>query len=306
MARADFSERHYELAINIELVRESNEYFVPSQNEEAKLGYDIALVPALPRVWSSLTEGLPGVGEAAKPSVPRASSLFLQYKRPQFLSNRNGKEASARERAFGDHRPYYRFELGREQLKVLLDLQAGFAGRAAVCYAAGRFHKQSTFYAHKLRSEITENSAFLRLDDVSARLAAGGLDPANPANDHRWTYDEDGGRGLLCSEPQPVEGFRFGGLKETLGEWTASAEPLEQHVATLTTGLRSWRRESVEPVREQLQARADYELADLAYDARKVDHRTPAMEVQQTLDALGVGWFLAVPAKRRPSQSRGN
>lgn len=76
MAKAEFSERHYELAINLELVRTSNQYFVPSQNEEATLGYDIALVPALPPIWSSLTERLPGVG-AAEPHLPRASRRLL-------------------------------------------------------------------------------------------------------------------------------------------------------------------------------------------------------------------------------------
>lgn len=301
MARAAFSERHYELAVNIELVRESNEYFVPSQNEEAQLGYDIALVPALPKVWSSLTQGLAGIGRQGEPRIPRATSLFLQFKRPDFVSNRNGLEASAREQAFGVHGPYYRFELSQEQLKVLIDLQKKVAGRAAVCYAAGRFHQQGHFSSLKLASNVTANSTFLRLEDVQTQLAVGGFDPSNPSEDHFWTYDKQGGRGLLCSDPRPVDGFDLRSLKDSLKDRASGGEQLEKHVEDLRIGLGRWRAETVEPARDQLAARAEYELPDELYEPADVGETSPEIATQQTLDALGLGWFLAMPVRHRPS-----
>jgi hypothetical protein len=301
MARAEFSERHYELAINLELVRASNQYFVPSQSEEARLGYDIALVPALPPIWSSLTERLPGVGVTAEPRLPRATSLFLQFKRPEYISNRNGKEAAAREvELSGPTIPYYRFELQQTQLEVLLDLQATFSGRAAVCYAAGMFHERKHFYAHKISLNVGGNSIFLRLDEVRAGLLAGGFNPAELRKDHRWTYDRHGGRGLLCSEPRRIEGATLEGLRADLRGPAAEAELLEEHVEVLTRGINAWRGRSEEQVRrERLPVRED-ELSLFRYRGRQIEEPSDAVKAQQFLDALGIGWFLAIPARRRP------
>jgi hypothetical protein len=300
MARAEYSERHYELAINIELVRRSNLYYVPSQNEEGALGYDIALVPALPPLWRSLTEGLSGVGRTAEPRLARATSLFLQYKLPEYVSNRNGGQTKARETALAAAAvPYYRFKMPKEQLRVLLDLQASFAGRAAVCYAAGLFHRRGAFYRHKAALEVAGNSIFLRLEDVESGLVAGGFDPAALTGDHCWTYDESGGRGLLCSEPWRIEGSSLRGLTEGLRGPAAAAEPLERHVDSLTKELNLWRgRWEPEVRRGRLPLRE--EKGPWAFkQAPQIEEPSEAVRTQQFLDSLGIGWFLAVPARGR-------
>lgn len=299
MAYAEFSERHYELAINLELIRESSEYFVPSQNEEAKLGYDIALVPALPRAWSSLTAGLPGVGAAGEGLIPRATSLFLQYKRPEFVSNRNGKEAAARDATFPAPVPYYRFKLEQLQMEVLLDLQASCAGRAVVCYAAGVFHKRADFYAHKLASQVADKSVFLRLDDVGTSLAAAGVAASPGSGDHRWTYDPLGTNGLLCSNPRPLEGSSIRGLRDALQDWSPRAESVEAHVADVTSQIRSWRARAIEPARHRLPARPEAEFPMQEYELADLHGASDAVAAQGTLDELGIGWFLAMPARRR-------
>jgi hypothetical protein len=303
MARADFSERHYELAINIELVRESREYFVPSQPEEAGLGYDIALVPALPKVWRSLVEGLPGVEGEAGPAVPYATSLFVQYKTPEFLRYRSAKQAAAREKEFGLHERFYRFEIHEGQARVLLDLQDRFSDKASVCFAAGRFHERQHFYTLKVRSEVAENSVFLPIEDVrnDLRFELGQL------SSHYWTYDLTGANGLLCSDARPVEGVPFRGLKQSLRERaTAPRQPLEAHVASLTEGLRDWGHESVETHRDALAREPEIAMpspeyvaeTDLTHFAVPAKARA-AVEVHQALDAFGLGWFLAIPAQRR-------
>lgn len=304
MAKAEFSERHYELAINLELVRAAGQYFVPSQNEEAALGYDIALVPALPPVWSSLTERLPGVGSTTEPRLPRATSLFLQFKRPEHISNRNGREAAAREADLsGAAIPYYRFELPREQLAVLLDLQARFAGRAAVCYAAGLFHERSDFYAHKTSLNVARSSIFLSLEEVRAGLLAGGLDPADLSRDHRWTYDQSGGNGLLCSEPRRIEGSSFDDLRTRLREPAAEAEPLEEHVEALTRGINEWDRSEAQAPPERLPLRRDERSLFIDEQVKRPRIEGPTARAQRFLDARGIGWFLAIPARRRDGQS---
>ncbi len=301
MARAEFSERHYELAINLELVRESNRYFVPSQNEEAELGYDIALVPALPPLWSSLTEGLPGVGRGSEPRLARATSLFLQYKQPEHISNRNGKEAAERA-ALGPGRdiPYYRFQLPKNQLEVLLDLEATVSGAAAVCYAAGVFHRRGDFYRHKAGLSVAQNSIFLRLEHVRAGLLAGGFDPAALVGDHCWTYDERGGNGLLCSEPWRIEGTTMERLRWDLRAPAAEADALEEHVDVLTRGINDWRGRWEEgDRRRRLPVREDEALPPLRYMAPQIEEPSEAVKAQQFLDSLGIGWFLAIPVRKR-------
>lgn len=299
MARAEYSERHYELAINIELVRRSNQYYVPSQNEEAALGYDIALVPALPPLWRSLTEGLTGVGARAEPRLARATSLFLQYKLPEYVGNRNGGQTKAREAAVaGSAVPYYRFKMPREQLRVLLDLQATFAGRAAVCYTAGLFHRRASFYEHKAALSVAQNSIFLRLEEVEAGLVASGFDPAALTADHCWTCDERGSQGLLCSEPWRVEGTSLRELRETLRAPVAEAEPLERHVTSLTSDLNAWR-DRWEPERRRRRLPLREDEGRVFWQAPQIEEPSETVRTQQFLDSLGIGWFLAVPARDR-------
>jgi hypothetical protein len=305
MARAEFSERHYELAINIELVRNSNQYFVPSQNEEAKDGYDIALVPALPPLWASLTAGLPGVGPA-DPRLPRATSLFLQYKKPEHISNRRGKEAGDRASLVpANDVPYYRIKLPKDQLEVLLDLEGTVAGRAAVCYAAGVFHKRADFYHHKVGLTVGENSTFLRLADVRAELIAMGIAPTALTEDHCWTYDESGGNGLLRSEPRRIEGRTLEDLRGDLRAPAVEAEELEGHVGGLTRRINDWRdRWEERKPRRRLPIRRDEEVPSLKRAWRQIEEPRPAVKAQQFLDSLGIGWFLAIPAKRRDGEAR--
>lgn len=292
MARADFSERHYELAINLELLHQSSQYFPPSQPEEERLGYDIAVVPAGHGPWAPLVSGLPGVGPGVDPGLAPATSLFLQYKRPDFISNRNGKQAFKREQTFGDHTGYYRIKLSKAQLEVLLELQQNFVGRATVCYAAGRFHTRRDFYSHKATRAVASNTLFLRLDDVRTELVTQGHNPTQLEEDHCWTYGEDGENGLLFSEPRRLEGALWEDFRRTLRQAPAE-ESWRQHVDTVAETLRGWRAESVEPRRRQLPRREDWQLKR-PVGGRREPPMTPAMEAQETLDLLGIGWFLVV------------
>lgn len=298
LARAEFSERHYELAVNLEMLRHSDEYFVPSQPEEKTLGYDIAVVPTLPGVWSRLAAGLPGVG-LGEPKLAPATSLFIQYKRPDFISNRKGKQSPRREEEFHRHDPYYRIKLEKEQLEVLLDLQDRFSGRASVCYTAGCFHTRTAFYSYKLAGSVADNSIFLPLNRVKGALVAMGLHLPKVAKDHFWTYDPNGHQGLLCSEACPLEGLHWKDLQQTLRQ-VPEAEPLEQHVEAAVGALLDWRRDSVEPRRSRLSTPSEEWTAPTP---RRVLHppTTPLIEAHEELDRLGIGWFLAVRARRRES-----
>jgi hypothetical protein len=297
MARAEFSERHYELAVNLEMLRHSDEYFVPSQPQEKTEGYDIALVPALPGTWSRLAAGLPGVGPRGAPALAPATSLFIQYKRPDFIGNRNGRQSPAREARFRRHDPYYRIKLEKEQLEVLLALQERFSGRASVCYTAGCFHTRPEFYSCKLAGSVGANSIFLPLARVEGELRAMGLHPPKVDQDHFWTYDPNGGHGLLCSDDRPLEGLRWEEFAQTLRQ-VPETEPLEQHVGVAVGTLLDWRREYVEPRRPHLPTPYEEWIPPTPRRLPR-PQTTPLIEAHEELDRLGIGWFLAVHARQR-------
>jgi hypothetical protein len=297
MARAEFSERHYELAINLEMLRHSSEYFVPSQPEEKELAYDIAVVPTLPGAWSRLAAGLPGVGQGWAPGLAPATSLFIQYKRPDFISNRNGKQSGKREARFRGHHPYYRIELEKEQLEVLLDLQQRLSGRASVCYTAGYFHRREEFYLHKLAGSVADSSIFLPLHRVETELVAMGLHPPLHQENHSWTYDQRGTQGMLSSEDRALEGLGWDDFRQTLRQ-APEAEPLEWHVEETAGTVLDWQRDSVDRRRPRLPDR-DYEWRGPAIRRAPDLPTTPLIEAHEALDRLGIGWFLAVRARRR-------
>jgi hypothetical protein len=233
--------------------------------------------------------------------VPRATSLFLQYKRPEHISNRRGKEAGDRA-AFGPGNdvPYYRFQLPKKQLEVLLELEETVAGRAAVCYAAGVFHQRADFYHHKAGLTVAENSTFLPLEDVRADLLAMGAAPTALTEDHRWTYDVRGGNGLLRSEPRRIDGRTLESLRADLRARAAEAEELEGHVGGLSRSINDWRGRWEESKRRRLPVRRDEEVPAFRRVRPRIEEEgTPMVRAQQFLDSLGIGWFLAIPAQTR-------
>ena len=146
MPRAEFHERQYELAANVELIAGRGEFFAPPTTAERQLGIDCALTPGDARIWGLL--GLPApqgapVSAGTFPAWPSAfppgaeppflASLFIQYKRPDYLTTRRAKE-------WVDHNaPYFRMYLTPHQHQLLLDLEGTVGTDGVVLYAAPSF-----------------------------------------------------------------------------------------------------------------------------------------------------------------------
>ncbi|HEX5989562.1 MAG TPA: hypothetical protein VFY75_05055 [Solirubrobacterales bacterium] len=287
---AQFSEREYELAMNIELLAGNGKYSVPSQVAEKWLGYDIALVPGLTSVWGLL--GLsappigvpPGQGILGHPSAPAfAASLFLQYKRPEELRGGSAKEAAPRREAgVAPPLPYLRYGLGRFQLDRLLNLQAEVSGLAEVCYAAASFVSGDHLKEMQALRAVVSSSDFLSLGKVDSLLGPGG-----PGADHVWTYDaHEPAGGVLCSEPRKVRSYRgwqlLEGLAEALGEEPVT---LENYVYELDQAVDAW---SVRELGSISKSPSDWPwLMQLPGVARA------ALNVERTARRHGLGWVLA-------------
>jgi hypothetical protein len=241
---AEFSEREYELAMNIELLAGGGRYSVPSQVAEKALGYDIALIPGLTSVWALLgyaspLAGVPPVGGVlGHPSAPAfAASLFLQYKRPEELRGGSAKEAEPR-RAAGATPclPYLRYELERFQLDRLLGLQAEVSGLAEVCYAAASFIRSDELKEMQAFRQVVSSTNFLPLGKLGSLLG-----PRGPREAHVWTYGARQSEGVLCSEPRKVQSYTGWQLLEGLAE-ALGGEPMsvEEYVFELDQAVDAW------------------------------------------------------------------
>jgi hypothetical protein len=301
--KAEFSERHYELAMNMELLRDSPLSFVPTQPEEKILGYDVALVPALPSIWDILQGARPpGAWETPDGSLPFAASLFLQYKRPEFLSRGSASQWSDRIERLGEHSvPYYRYELGPGQLKTLLDLSDQVGEKARVIYAAAQFHTAREFFAHRLAKTVVETSNFLPLPRLGKELVTRGVTDWSNLKEHFWTYARETGHDLLFSDPVRVQALSGADqLRGYLAERVRrDPEGLWEHLDSIADAVSGW--SGVDDRDKLRSSEILMRLAGTLTDSMDFPEAPASMEIvvnafhiYRSLEKSEVGWFLAL------------
>jgi hypothetical protein len=155
----------------------------------------MALTPGDARIWGLL--GLPPpkgapVGRATFPAWPKIlgsgasppflTSLFVQYKRPDYLT-------TARAREWSHHgSPYYRMHLTNHQHQLLLQLAQTVGSDATVLSAAPSFWKYDDMWLNQGAGQIMERSMLIEAEKIG------------PGH-HLWTWAL-GGRGVAHSEPR--------------------------------------------------------------------------------------------------------
>lgn len=203
MARAEFEEREYEVAVAVQMSRPvgiGNYIFSAGTVLEKVLGYDaVAQADAHHEIWQVL--GLarpPGVvlvpphwgggnrpQQQSLPTVP--ISLVFQYKRPDYMYGPSAKQWRLWQR------PYFRFERTRRQQTVLHRLERSLGGRALVRYMSPAFWQRGQLEAACLNGTLLRRSGFV---------------PPSVLNNHRyWTYIAPGriGRANPDGEPRDFE-----------------------------------------------------------------------------------------------------
>jgi hypothetical protein len=187
--KAEFEEKTYESAANVELAADRGLVFSPGQVEEALLGYDAAIVPddSLSAFLSAVL-GVPmprGVMLTPNwwlrcPSTPPASllrsrfaSLLLQYKRPF-------RHISARAPYFPLHGgPYFRYAFDAHQHETLVGLDQALNDQALVRYAA-----PCTIIRAELEQWHVDRAVLANTNFVSPRSIG--------ASHRGWTYTAPG------------------------------------------------------------------------------------------------------------------
>lgn len=216
--RAEFHERQYELAANIELIGGSGEFFAPTPTAEKLLGIDCALTPGDSRIWSLLGVSPPSrrpLGAKTFPAWPKAFptgapppflvSLFVQYKRPDYLVRGSAGE-------WQHHgAPYYRMHLTSHQHRLLIDLEQSVGSDAVVVYAVPSFWQYDDLWMAQGLGAILDTSVFVRPSTIG------------PGH-RRWTWNP-GGRGIAHSEPFDAPPQRVSELRDEIVARRGHATP---------------------------------------------------------------------------------
>lgn len=195
----EFEEKQFEQSLNYELAI-SHEIYAPGQVLEGVLGFDVALLSSHSHLFAAFAQMVPkGVHLQSSwwrhlppnPDLfpPFKFNVFLQHKRPEFLST-----ASARE--WQSWRgPYFRYDITSHQ-QVALAALAGCVGNSAiVAYSSPAFWENSSLW-----------------DAISAQSLVGKthfVGAASLSGHGRYTYDSACGRGLAFSEPVSINSLDF-------------------------------------------------------------------------------------------------
>lgn len=195
---AEFEEKEYEGPLNHELLASDPRFWPPGQVFEKHMGIDAALMVSSPLFWHAVGFSHPLVGVVLndlcfgyiwskvgrKRKLPTfATNLFLQVKRPEFLSRSN--------HSVPIYGPHYRFNIKPHQQIALGRLAKKLGHRGRVFYAAPVFHTHDELYRLTVRQELAQNSNFAPIHRLDVHK--------------RWLYSRPGASGIGHSKPEKID-----------------------------------------------------------------------------------------------------
>lgn len=196
MPVAEFEEKEYENPTSAQLLQGSQYLWPPGQALEFTLGFDAALRVQQTAFWG-LWGMTPPTGavlnagwwrayrNAPAPTLPPFRlNLFVQYKRPFYVSTRSGREWSHWNCC------YYRFPITPHQQAALEELSTGLGAQGLVVYASPDFHTHAELYTHIQNQHLVSRSNFVKASTLQGHGT--------------YTYSQAGINGIACSDPKEV------------------------------------------------------------------------------------------------------
>lgn len=254
-----FKEKTYEKYFGHELSRLTTITYSPDQCDESILGFDEAFF--MPKEWfqrhgpyvrRSRRGRLSGIeikdfnflGKlAAERMPPFKFNLFVQFKRPKFLSSRGAKQWSDWKQS------YYRYETTPHQQEALEKIDAQSYGRAATIYASPAFWGDSDLWENVRNEDVVNHSNMAEVGKLRG-------------HDH-YSYTTPGFHGKGHSETVDIESQP---LSQIIGSALERNEPipLNQHLkktaSTIIDALRD--SDSALPILHQAQTALNIEEFD--------------------------------------------
>lgn len=283
--RVDYEEKTFEGTLNQELVGASGLLFPPGQVLENDLGIDVGILThhrAFWRIWDLAPPPM-GVDLAQiswirhrhpAPQLPSYRlNLFLQHKRPEFLSQRNSKEWSHW------NKPYFRFAITPHQQATLEAGAKAVGADALVAYSCPALETAAKLFDAIETRTLVVNTNFVEVTRMTGHAC--------------YTFSEGGSSGVACSEPVEIEPLLLlDELPERLA--AASGDPFLNIAVTATTAMLN-AHPSLRDRVTQLADRAREISADLPTDLRGPIRKF--VQVTEACYLLGCTWLVAARSR---------
>lgn len=207
MPPAQFEEKSFEVALNHQLLEGSPHIFAPGQVLEAALGFDAAIRTDHAGFWSMWGRTTPLAGAqiqsawwpGARGSIPPLPhyriNVFLQYKRPFYLQQKNAGQWSA----WGGR--YYRYYVYSHQQAALEACAAGLQSNGLVAYASPAFWTLQKLWQHTENGVLVQETNFVEATSLRGHSL--------------YTYVNAGNHGQAFSEPVSIPAIDIVGSVST-------------------------------------------------------------------------------------------
>ncbi|PKR54043.1 hypothetical protein [Thalassospira marina] len=278
MPIAQFKEKPYEKYFGHELARIATASFSPDQCDEFHFGFDEAFM--LPVEYFEVIsfyrrhrrkrllelgytiQELSHICDAIAKNAPDFRfNLFVQYKRPKYLSQANATHWSHW------NKPHYRYEITPHQHKALEEINSISSNRADVVYASPAFWKNEDLWKHGKNNTVVDNSNI-----ANAALIKHG---------HKhFTYGDQGSFGKAHSEVEEIQSSPIRIMLERL----RSNEPLP-----FSDHIKHAAKVAIQSTKVDRKTSAYFELALRAYEINELPHDT-VIRALATLEAFSTAF----------------
>lgn len=198
--RVNYEEKVFESYFNSELRDYTRMVFSPGQCLEGLLGFDfMGNIPfAYLNEIFGINQNLSGITKEeletwlgySLDSIPNiTANIFLQYKKPVYLTNSNASEW------WYWQKKYFRYSIYSEQQEILEQLSETIGDQGVVLYASPAIKDVQELYNKYFNKGLIRN--------VNFQLAS------NLTGHHHNTYISAGRISMACSEPQEIQNFNF-------------------------------------------------------------------------------------------------
>lgn len=208
--RVNYEEKVFENYFNAELSNYTRMVFSPGQCLEGLLGFDFMAnihCSYLDQIFG-INQNLSGITKEVLETwlgrcldnIPNiTANIFLQYKKPEYLTNSNASEW-----CFWKEE-YFRYNIYSEQQEILQKLSEAIGDKGVVLYASPAIKDVQELYDKYSDKKLIENVNF----QLASKLTG----------HHRNTYTSAGQHSIACSKPQQIKNFDFINFLNSLNDY---------------------------------------------------------------------------------------